>query len=769
MSERRIGVLGATMVGIGGIVGGGVLVLAGVAFASAGPAAVLAFALNGVVAYLTAMSIAEMSTAFPESGGAYTFAKKVLSVRAAFAVGWVLWFAYIVAAVLYALSFGAFATIAIGGIVDALGGSPPDWVRGRGMALLLATLATGLYSLGLVRREAGGGRFSTVGKVVLLALLILAGVFGLMRQPIGESIETLDPFLGGGVTGLVAAMGFTFISIQGFEMISAIAGEIRDPRRTIPRAMFLSLAVSLAIYIPLLFVIATAGVEPGQHIADLARAHPDTVAAIAVRRFLGEPGYWIVVIAIVLATLSALHANLLTASRVSLAMATDRALPAVLKQRHAGRGTPIMAIYATALTVVAILFMVPDLAGAGAAASLIFLVAFTLSHVTAFLARRRGGPGLLEGAFRTPAFPLIPVVGALSCAGLAVFQAVVVPDAGSIALIWLGLGVILYVALFKTHAETADASAEAFDPRLSRLRGKSPLVLLPIANPKNARSLVEVANALAPTEFARVLLLTIVRAPKEGSGDPLEQLEDAQQAVRQALLASYSAGHAPEALITAAARPWAEIQRVAEEHDCGSLLIGLAAQSDAPLDRELEDLINDVDCDVAVMRAPEDWRVGNARRVLVPVGGRGEEHELRARLLATLCRDMPREIRFLTVMSPAAGEDEVADQLRTVSRVADLNIPGVAIRVEVVRSDDPPAAILAEAGSSDLLILGLRQSRSTGRKVFGKVSLRIARSAPCAVILLSRRPTAIKELYRPLRDAVQLIPLAPRRAPTLGE
>ena len=755
------------MVGIGGIVGGGVLVLAGVAFASAGPAAVLAFALNGVVGYLTAMSIAEMSTAFPESGGAYTFAKKVLSVRAAFAVGWVLWFAYIVAGVLYALSFGAFASIAIGGVVDAFGASPPDWLHGRGMALLLATLATGLYSLGLVRKEAGGGGAPTVGKVVLLGLLILAGVFGLMRQPVGESLDTLDPFLVGGAGGLLAAMGFTFISIQGFEMISAIAGEVREPRRTIPRAMFLSLAVSLAIYLPLLFVIATAGIEPGQHISQLAEAHPDTVAAIAARRFLGEPGYWMVVVAIVLATLSALHANLLTASRVALAMATDRALPEVLKQRHAARGTPIMAIYATALTVVAILFMVPDLAGAGAAASLIFLVAFTLSHLTAYLARRRGG--LPDGAFRTPAFPLIPVAGGLACAGLAVFQAVVVPSAGSIALIWLGLGVILYVALFKTRAETADASAEALDPRLTRLRGKSPLVLLPIANPKNARSLVEVANALAPTEFARVLLLTIVRAPKEGSGDPLAQLDDAQQAVRQALLASYSAGHAPEALITAAARPWAEIRRVAEEHDCGSLLIGLSAEGDAPLDRELEDLINEVDCDVAVMRAPEDWRVGTARRVLVPVGGRGEEHELRARVLATLCREVPREIRFLTVMSPTAGEEEVANQIRTVSRVADLNIPGLASRVEVVRSEDPSAAILAEAASSDLLILGLRQSRSTGRKVFGKVTLRIARSAPCAVILLSRRPTTMKELYRPLRDAVQLIPLAPRRADTLGD
>ena len=86
--ERSIGLLGATGVGVGVIVGGGILALFGVAFAAAGPAAILAFALNGFIAVLTALSFAEMSSAFPESGGTYTFARKVLSVRAAFVVEW---------------------------------------------------------------------------------------------------------------------------------------------------------------------------------------------------------------------------------------------------------------------------------------------------------------------------------------------------------------------------------------------------------------------------------------------------------------------------------------------------------------------------------------------------------------------------------------------------------------------------------------------------------------------------------------------------------
>ena len=107
--ERTISLPGAIGIGVGAIVGGGILALSGVAFALTGPSAVLAFALNGAIAILTALSFAELATAFPQSGGPYLFAKRVMTVGAAFGVGWVVWFASIVAAALYAAGFGAFA------------------------------------------------------------------------------------------------------------------------------------------------------------------------------------------------------------------------------------------------------------------------------------------------------------------------------------------------------------------------------------------------------------------------------------------------------------------------------------------------------------------------------------------------------------------------------------------------------------------------------------------------------------------------------------
>ncbi len=423
----------------------------------------------------------------------------------------------------------------------------------------------------------------------------------------------------------------------------------------------------------------------------------------------------------------------------------------------------MMAIYATALATVAIMYMMPDLTSAGAAASLIFLLAFALTHVTAYLARKRGGPvrarATTPARYRTPMFPLVPIVGGLACAGLSVFQALAVPEAGKILLIWLGMGVMLYISLFKGRAEAADASAEGLDPRLNLLRGKNPLVLLPIANPRNARSLVEIANALAPSEFARVLLLSIIRARRGGTGDPVAQLADAQEALRQALSRELRRGQLAGGADHGGARA---VDRDpsgsrASTH-CESMLIGLPKTISDRLDRELEDLLNTTDCDLAMMRAPDTWRIGNARRVLVPVAGKSDEYELRARLLATLSREVPRELVFLHVVPGAASDDDVASAGKLLGRLSRMRVPGTRT-VEVVRSDDPTATILAEAARCDLVVLGMRTGRF-GRKMLGTINRRIAAEAECAVMLLSRRPqTQMSTLVQPIRDVAQSVPL----------
>ncbi|MCA1802622.1 MAG: amino acid permease [Rhodothermaceae bacterium] len=573
-SLRTIGLTGATGIGVGAMVGGGILALAGVAFAVSGPSAILAFALNGLIALVTALSFAEMAAANPQSGGTYTYAKKALTVQVAFGVGWVVWFASLVAAVLYALGFGAFASFALQQIPA---GEVADLLQHRAVPVLLALGSLVFYGYKLTRTTGSGGRFANIAKLAVFAVLIAGGLAVMVQTPFSRITESVTPFFGGGFSGLIAAMGFTFIALQGFDLIASAAGEIKSPEKTIPKAMVGTLVIGLIIYIPLLFVMMTVGMQPGEGIMDASAANPETIIAIAAQNYLGAFGFWLVMVAGIFSMLSALQANLFAGSRIVLSMAKDRTLTHHLSEIDIRHGTPVRAILVTCGIVAVLILILPDVAAAGAASSLIFLITFALAHAVMMLMRKRTF-GKSE-TFRVPWFPVLPVIGMVACIALALFQAVTVPSAGIISLIWLLIGSVLFASFFIKRARAIDASEQALDPDLVRLRGLNPLVLLPISNPANAESMVFVANALAPPVVGRVLLLSIV-IPSEDQDNIHRQLGNNRDAFQFALKASFDSGLRPDALTTIASEPWAEIERVVKVHRCRSMLIGLSSFSD---------------------------------------------------------------------------------------------------------------------------------------------------------------------------------------------
>ncbi len=735
-TERSIGLLGATSIGVGAIVGGGILALAGVAFAATGPSALLAFALNGLLAFVTALSFAELATAFPESGGTYTFAKKVLSVDAAFAVGWIVWFASIAAGALYAVGFGYFASVLADYWVNVYWGHSLPWLTGRTAACGFAVGATAFYTVRMIRRPGGGaGHWENAGKLAVFAVLIAAGLWALTGRSSQAVQASLSPFFSAGATGLFQAMGFTFIALQGFDLIAAAAGEIRDPARTIPRAMLASLGIALLVYLPLLLVIATAGVDPGESIARASAADPEGVVATAASNFLGPFGYWLVIVAAILSMLSALRANLFAASRVALTMARDRTLPRALSAHHRVLGTPMAAVLATAVLVAAIVVSAPGVAAAGAASSLIFLISFAVAHWISILARRRSGAGGV--ALRFAGFPLVPAVGTAACLVLAVYQGVMVPRAGFVAATWLGIGGILFLGLFARPARVVDASVEAQDPNVVRLRGRNPLMLVPIANPFNAESMIAVAGALAPPEVGKVLLLSVaVRPPGWQPGGSILTIRHAQMVLGDAMTAAAKSGLFPEALATVAPHPWPEIARIAREHRCEGVVLGFSKLKPDAIQAPLDDLVGSVGCDVVIVRAGEGWQLSQAKKILVPVGGQGGHETLRARLLGSLFRTGDREVCFLHVMPENTSEADCLRATRQLQRIARDEAPGRS-RVEVVRNNSPVDVVSRYACQSDLVILGLRRVGRRGR-VLGDFALGVARNTSSPTIMISR-------------------------------
>ncbi len=730
-----MGLAGATGIGVGAIVGGGILALAGVAFSATGPSALLAFALNGVIAFLTALSFAEMAAAFPESGGTYTFAKKVLNVRVAFAVGWVVWFASLVAAVLYALGFARFLVISLENAWPARFGELPALLESRWGSTLFAIAATLWFSATLLRKNGGGGQWINLTKTAAFALVIAGGLWALTRTSGVQIRAHLTPFFPGGATGLFQAMGFTFIALQGFDLIAAVGGEIKDPGRNIPRAMIGSLLIALVIYLPLLFIMATVGVGAGETIAGLSRAQPAGVIAIATRRFLGGFGYWLVMAAGLLSMLSALQANLFAASRVAFAMAKDRTLSPRLRRLDAQR-LPRVAVLSVAGLVILILLLVPDVATAGAASSLIFLVTFAFAHYISILLRRRMEPERMP--FRIWFFPLVPLLGGASCLGLAFFQGVSVPAAGVITVMWLAVGAGLYAFRFAGRAQIFDASAEGIDPLLIKYRGRNPLILLPVDDAENAGSIVAVANAVSPPNVGRVLLLSVVRPPEQWiENQPPPSLLEMEIVQRQTLTASFASELTPEALLTVSTNHWSEILRVSRLHRCEAILLGLRDIAGQASDPGLNELLSTAPCDTILLRSPKNWRFHETRRILIPIGGGGSHSPLRARVLGSLRRQTELEVHYICFLSPAATEEELQRARRRVRMRAEDEMGG-GVEVTVERRDDPAGEIIRRASEHDLVILGLQQLKAR-RRAISDFALRIASETTGALLLLGQK------------------------------
>lgn len=734
--RRTLGLLATTGVGVGAIVGGGILALAGVAFATAGPSAILAFALNGVIALITVFSFSELASRFPESGGIYTYARKAFAVEAAFAVGWVVWFASVVAAVLYAIGFAVFLVPLLEQIIRAVGLEAPDWIGGRFARLTYALAALGAYAWGLMHSAAVGGQWTTVGKLVVFGMLIAGGFWTLLADapPLPDLASRFSPFFESGASGLAQAMGYTFIALQGFGVVAVVAGRVDKPSRNIPRAMFFSVAVALLIYLPLLFLIVAVGAN-GQPIAEVAGANPEMLVAVAARNFLGGPGYWLVVLAGILSMLSALQANLMAATSFADTMGADRTFPLRLEGAMADGRATTAAIKVTTLTIAFVLIAVPDVAAAGAVSSLIFLTTFGLVHGVAYLVRRRA---FERSPFQSPLSPWLPLVGGGLCLALALYQAAAVPSAGVLAALWLAVGAILYVTTLAPRARVVDASSEEFDPQLLRLRGRSPLVLVPLANPKTAGVLVKMAEAIAPKGVYRTQLLCVVRPPAEWKGGVLPtELVDAQAVLAGALSAAIAVDLRPEAVITISDDPWSEIIRIAERSRCEKVLLGVGDQGTSLASGPLEALIGRVSADIVILRAPSDWDPDEAHRILVPSRGGRAQSPIRARVLGSLTREAPREVTFLGVLPEGGGSAAVRAAERELGALARDEARGSGTAV-VVQRDDLVAEAVERSQVCDLMILGLRRS-GRGRSVFGGPMVQIAEATRCPLIMISQR------------------------------
>lgn len=342
--RRELGLFGAVMMGLGSIIGTGVFVSIGIAAGAAGPAVVLAIGLAGLVATCNGLNSAQLAANHPVSGGTYEYGYRYLNPMLGFLAGWTFLLAKSASAATAALGFAGY-------LLNALG-RPSGDVRAVGLMVLAALTAVVLAGMRRSHRTN-----VTIVSVTLaaLAFFILAGLPAALRRG-GAAYEpffapvTGEPWL----PGLLRATALMFVAYTGYGRIATLGEEVREPRRTIPRAIAVTLLVSAGLYVGVALVgIGVAGADA------FWQATRDEAAPLeVVSRSFGMPAApYVLAVGAITAMLGVLLNLLLGLSRMLLAMARRRDMPGDLARLNEAGTTPTRAVTVIALAVAALVLI----------------------------------------------------------------------------------------------------------------------------------------------------------------------------------------------------------------------------------------------------------------------------------------------------------------------------------------------------------------------------------------------------------------------------
>jgi len=452
--RRVLGVWQLTAIGLGGIIGVGIFVLAGQqAAANAGPAVALSFIIAGIASAAAALCYAEFAGLIPVTGSAYTYGYAVLGEGIAWLIGWdlLLEYALIVAAV--ASGWSGYVL----NLLDAIGLHLPDALRGapgsgpgHQFNLIAALIALAVAALLTLRTEWGAraNTFVVAIKVVAVVLVIAVGVFYInpanWHPFIPERVVDAKGVGHFGMQGVVTAAAVVFFAVFGYDTLTTAAEEAKNPQRDLPRAILLSLGISMTLYIAITLMLT--GMVPYTQLAN------DAPVASAFQA-LGMKWIGAAISATAIASiLSVIFAFMLAAARIWFALSRDGLLPGWFAKVHPKYGTPHRPTIALGVftAIVAALFPLGEVAKI---VNIGVLSAFIVICSAVLLLRLRKPQ--LPRAFRTPWVPVIPVIGILFSVWLLSELAAIT---WMVFLIWVALGTVIYFGYGVRHSKLANAA-----------------------------------------------------------------------------------------------------------------------------------------------------------------------------------------------------------------------------------------------------------------------------------------------------------------------
>lgn len=746
--RRELGFWDALTIGAGTMIGAGIFLLAGIALEMSGPAAIFAYLVSGIVCMITASSAAELATGMPTSGGDYFFVSRSLGPAFGAISGVGIWLSLTFAIAFYLFGLGEYLSQFLP--ITAFWGA----VIG-GVLLVILNIVGAKES----------GRTQVFIVLTLFAILGAFSVLGVFQI----NPDNFTPFMPFGVDSISATTALVFVSFLGFVKIAAVAEEIKEPSKNLPRALIGSVAIVTVLYVVILVVIA--GMFTQETIIDVR--DPLTTAA---RTILGSPGAIAIIFAGLLATLSSANASILASSRINLAMARDRMVPNWLSAIHDKLLTPYRAILLTGVLALAFLFL-ESLEDLAKIASVLQLYSYAALNIGCIILRA-ANPDWYKPTYRTPGTPWLQLFAALGCLAIIIYSgtfaqiAVVVLIVASLGwyAIWGRSRVDFDHALpqfkekwdehgmgvFWLPTEHHVDESEEKVPTIRNLDSTSPRnVVSALANPETEGDLLKLGQLIATgtEEGGTVTGLGMVRVPLQTPIATIRRKLQEKTTVRKSIeeIAEQSRGEKEadrtenakmlartsfESVSEAAHDVFQGLISETEERNADMLLMGwqggfsVGRIYNTPVQR----VMKNVQSDLAVLK---DRGLDDIKSIVLPWGG-GLHAWLGLEVGIRIARFLDADLRVLRLVRP--GVDKTDEKEEMEESISELTKGFDRVNIEIRESEDVSSGILAEldANDHDLVIIGASHEWKIRNVLFGTIPDIVADRAPCSVLMVRR-------------------------------
>ncbi|MFB6101307.1 MAG: amino acid permease [Haloplanus sp.] len=761
--DRDIGIVGAIALGVGTMIAAGIFVLSGLAVSNVGAMAIVAFVIAAVVASFTAFAYAEFASIYPESGGGYAYVSNTFDSDLTYIVGWSMILGYPASAAFYLASFSDwFDRFIVPLIASGVGNALPFWISG----LIILALLVGVNLKGTEE----SGQFQivvTVLKVALIVVFLYGGLQAFDAATIQQSVtDNLTEYRDIGLTSALV-----FITFFGFEAIATNAEEIEEPGRNVPRAIFFSMGFVTVVYALVVLVVTLAINNPAyldllirvvDGVADSAGAQSfiaengELAMGYAASFYLGNVGFYVIIVGALFSMLSAANATILAGSRVKLAMSRRDHLPDRFESLHDTFNTPYWSVLLTGGLITFFIFFFTVLPRVVFESTTIHtgVIAFhmgieAIAHFADFMLltglivvnfaivrSRRKYPDI-DREFTVPGVPYVPIVAILANLVLMIN---VEPGAFVFGLFAEVIGAGVWFAFVGT---TSEAEIEREAPTVvhqAHPANRDYQILVPIANPDHAEQLMRTARDIAADENGEVLVLSVVTLPEQTPlSEGREQAAERREILDRAMAVEAGGGDTDvpvNGIVRVGHHVDQAILHTITQHDSDSVLLGWRGQSprrrDVVVGSTVDTVVREADCDVLVERIGAD---GDIDSILLPTAG-GPHARYAAEVARAIAHTTGAHITVLQVVDP---DDEKGHELAHVSldetgRLLD----DVAYETELVEDEDVAAAIVAETADYDLTIIGATREGVLQQLVFGAIPETVGREASGRVIMAKR-------------------------------